>query len=159
MTSRTRPYAGLLAVQGAAVLMGSILLLLGVLGFVPGVTAHLDQLPITGPGSGVQLFGTFGVSLLQNMIHLVLGVSGLVLYRSYARARGYLLGVGAICLALWLHGMFTAPSSPANLLGANSADNWLHFGFGFAMVVLALTLAGTRVPRGARGEVLVPPTP
>jgi hypothetical protein len=148
---------GLLAVQGAAILVGSLMLVLGIAGFVPGVTDHLNELRLSGPASGAELLGVFTVSVLQNGIHLAVGLAGLVLYRSYARARAYLLVGGFIYLAIWLYGLSTEQRSPANLVGANTADTWLHFGFGLAMLVLAVTLAGARVPRGARGEVLAPP--
>ena len=77
-----------------------------------------------------------------------------VLARTYARSRAYLLGGGVVFLGLWLYGLLTAPDGPADILPVNGADTWLHFGLGVAMVILALTLAGARVPTGARGEVL-----
>jgi hypothetical protein len=43
-------------------------------------------------------------------------------------------------------------------LPLNNADNWLHLGIGVTMIVLALTLAGARVPTGSGGEILVPPS-
>ena len=39
----------------------------------------------------------------------------------------------------------------------NDADNWLHLAIGVVMVVLGLTLAGTKTPTGADGEPLVLP--
>lgn len=45
---------------------------------------------------------------------------------------------------------------PREVLPLNGADNWLHFGVGIVMVALGLTLAASRVPTGAEGEVLVP---
>ena len=152
-----RPYKGLLAVQSAAILVAAIFLILGILGFTPGVTDHHEALRPLSPQSGALLFGTFQVSMLQNFIHLALGIAGLLLARSFAAARLYLLLGGLLCLGLWLYGLLIAPQSAANVAAFNDADNWLHFGFGVAMIVLGLTLAGTRVPTGARGEVLVPP--
>ena len=69
--------------------------------------------------------------------------------RSYGRSRTYLLAGGALLLGLWLRALITGP-----LVSGESADAWLHFGTGLAMVILALTLAGSRVPTGARGEEL-----
>ena len=107
-----------------------------------------------GHQSGAALFGVFQVSVLHNLFHLLMGVAGLALARSYARSRAYLLGGGVVFLALWIYGLTTRPDGPANILPVSSADNWLHFGLGLAMIILALTLAGARVPTGARGEVL-----
>ncbi len=149
-----RPSFKLLAVQCAAILIGSVLLALGILGFVPGVTTNIHSMHWAGPQSGAALFGIFQVSVLHNLFHLLMGIAGLALVRTYARSRAYLLIGGAAFLGLWMYGLLTRPDSPANLLPVNSADNWLHFGLGLTMVILALTLAGARVPRGARGEAL-----
>lgn len=155
--SLKRPAIGLLAVQWAALLAAACLLLLGVAGFVPGLTEGVGAMPLAGHHSGALLFGVFEVSVLHNLVHVVLGLAGFVLARTYARSRAYLLGGGLILLGLWLYGLLIAPGSTADVVALNNADNWLHFGLGATMVVLAVTLAGPRVPRGARGEVLLPP--
>jgi hypothetical protein len=155
---KRRPYTGLLAVQSAAILVGAVFLVLGILGFTPGVTAHLDSLRFSGIRSGATLFGLFQISVLQNFVHVAMGVAGLLLARSYALARAYLLVGGLVFLGLWVWGLLLDPISAANVLPMNNADDWLHLGLGVTMSVLALTLAGSRVPTGAGGEVLVPPT-
>lgn len=154
---RRRPQVGLLAVQGAAILVGSLFLLAGVLGFVPGVTSHLDSLQMAGPQSEAELFGIFETSILHNLIHIVVGLLGLAMATTFRRSRAYLLVGGVVYLALWVYGLLIDTQSPANFLPVNSADNWLHLGLGATMVILGLTLAGCKVPTGARGEVLVPP--
>jgi hypothetical protein len=154
---KRRLYTGLLAVQGAAILVGAAFLAIGILGFTPGVTTRLDAIELDGPRSGAMLFGVFEVSVLHNLLYVALGVVGLLLARRFAWARAYLLGGGLIFLGWWIWGLLD-PASAANVLPVNNADNWLHLGIGVTMTVLALTLAGTRVPTGARGEVLVPPS-
>jgi Domain of unknown function (DUF4383) len=149
-----RPHFTLLAVQIAAILVASVLLALGVLGFVPGVTTHLETMDSIGKQSGAALFGVFQVSLAHNLFHIAMGVAGLALARTYARSRAYLLVGGILFLGLWLYGLLTGPGHRIDIMPMNSADTWLHFGFGVAMVILALTLAGARVPTGARGEEL-----
>ena len=152
-----RRQTGLLAVQCAAILVGSILLIAGVLGFVPGITANLDSMRLAGPQSNAALFGIFSVSILDNLLNVAAGVVGLLLATTFARARAFLLIGGLLYLGLWVYGLLIDFDSSANVLPVNSADNWLHFGLGVSMVLLALTLAGTRVPTGARGEELLPP--
>jgi Domain of unknown function (DUF4383) len=148
-----------LAVQCAALVVGSALTALGVLGFVPGITTNVDTIGWTGRESGAALFGVFETSMSHNLFHLLMGLVGLVLAKTYARARAYLLGGGAVFLGLWLAGLLTPPDGIASALPVNSSDSWLHFGLGLAMVILALTLAGARVPTGARGEALLPRDP
>jgi hypothetical protein len=160
-TKPTRPkrrlYTGLLAVQSAAIVVSAALLLVGVLGFVPGVTTKIDALQLAGNRSEARLFDMFEVSVVLNLIHIAVGVAGLTLVRTYARARAYLLGGGLLFLGLWIWGLIVNPNGAANVLPVNNADNWLHFGIGVSMIVLALTLAGAKAPTGAGGEILVQP--
>lgn len=146
---RTRPGFTFLAVQCAALAVGSLLIGWGLLGFLPAVTSGTPAMQLFAYRPGVALFGIFAVSLLHNLFYIGLGLCGLLMARSYGRSRAYLLAAGALLLGLWLHAVLTGPPVP----GA-SADGWLHFGTGITMVILALTLAGSRVPTGARGEEL-----
>jgi hypothetical protein len=136
----------LMAVQGAALLFGAVFLVMGVLGFIPGVTTHHELLAWAGHHSGTKLFGVFAVSGLHNLMHLAIGAAGLVMSRSYAMARAYFLLGGLVYLALWAFGFFVHGGSPADVVGMNGADNWLHFGLGLGMLLLAVTLAGQHDP-------------
>ena len=135
-----------MAVQGAAVLVAAAFLVVGVLGFIPGVTTHLDQLQWAGHHSGAKLFGMFAVSGLHNVIHAAFGVIGFMFARTYAASRAYLLAGGIAYLALWIYGVLMDQGSALNILPLNNADNWLHFGLGVLMVLLGLTLAGQKDP-------------
>jgi hypothetical protein len=139
-----------MAVQGAALLVATTFLVVGLLGFIPGVTTDYGLLHWAGPHSGAKLFGVFAVSGVHNVVHLVFAVVGFVLIRSYASARAYLIGGGLAYLALWVYGMFIGHDSGANFVPVNGADNVLHFGLGVAMVILGLTLAGQRDPTKRR---------
>ena len=123
-----------MAVQGAALLVAAAFVLLGLLGFIPGVT------------SGGRLFGVFAISGLHNVLHLLSGFVGFALARTYAASRAYFLGGGLVYLALWLHGLLMG----SGLLPLNDADNWLHFSLGVVMLLLGVTLAGQRDPTKRR---------
>ncbi|MEW5808103.1 MAG: DUF4383 domain-containing protein [Actinomycetota bacterium] len=142
-----------MAVQGAALIVAVALTLLGVLGFVPGVTSGVDQLSWAGQHSGTHLFGVFSVSSLLNIVHIVVGVAGFAGARTYAAARAYLLGGGVIYLGLWLYGLLVERGSNAHVLPLNGADNWLHAGIGAVMLLLAVTLAGQHDPTKRRSRV------
>jgi Domain of unknown function (DUF4383) len=143
----------LMAVQGAAVIVAAAFLVVGVLGFIPGVTTHLDHLELAGHHSGAMLFGVFAVSGLHNIVHVGFGVVGLAMARTYVLARAYFLIGGLAYLGLWVYGLVIDHRSPANFVPLNNADNWLHFGLGFGMVVLGLTLAGQHDPTKRRAKV------
>ncbi len=147
----------LVAAQGAAVGVGAVFLILGVAGFVPGLTSGLNHLQWLGHhdgGATAELFGVFDTSVSHNLLHLGSGVAGLVLARTYPRARIFLIGGGLLYLGLWLWGVMD--HTPRQVLPLDQADNWLHLAAGVVMVVLGLTLAGGRVPTGADGELLIP---
>jgi hypothetical protein len=80
------------------------------------------------------------VSILHNIVHLLFGVAGLALARSWDGARAYLLGGGAIYLVLWVYGLVVDHDSSANFVPLNDADNWLHLLLGLGMVALGLLL-------------------
>ncbi|SHK51843.1 protein of unknown function [Pseudonocardia thermophila] len=131
-------------VQVAAGAVGIVFLLVGVLGFVPGITANYDQLSFAGHGSGALLLGIFAVSVLHNIVHLLFGVAGVVMARSAGGARNYLIWGGVVYLVLWLYGLVIDHGGPANFVPVNSADNWLHLVLGVAMVGLGIALTRGR---------------
>lgn len=131
-------------VQKAALAIGAVFLLVGILGFIPGITTNVDQLSFAGHHSGAMLLGLFQVSVLHNAVHLLFGVAGLVLARSASGARSYLLFGGIIYLVLWIYGLVVDQESVGNFVPLNDADNWLHLLLGVAMIALALLLTRGR---------------
>jgi len=128
-------------VQTAAALVGATFLLVGVLGFIPGITTGYDSLHAAGHESHAKLLGVFQVSVLHNVVHLLFGVAGIALARSAAAARGYLIAGGVVYLALWLYGLVIDKGSQANFVPLNTADDWLHFVLGVGMIALGVVLA------------------
>ena len=135
-------------VQAASALVGAVFLLVGVLGFIPGITTPYDGLEAAGHESHAELLGIFQVSVLHNVVHLLFGVAGLALARTASTARSFLIGGGAVYLVLWLYGLVVDKSSQANFVPLNTADNWLHFVLGLGMIALGVVLG-----KRARGSV------
>lgn len=127
--------------QRAAQAVGAVFLLVGILGFVPGITSNYESLGFAGHGSEALLLGIFQVSILHNIVHLLFGVAGILMSRTHPQAKSYLLYGGVVYLVLWLYGLLIGHDSPANFVPVNSADNWLHFVLGLAMIALALILS------------------
>jgi hypothetical protein len=135
-------------IQSAAMLVGLVFLLVGILGFIPGITSNYDELKFAGHDSDAQLLGIFDTSILHNLIHLVFGVAGLALARTFVGARQYLLGGGVIYLAIFLYGaIWGADEGGANFIPMNWADNILHLVLGGSMVVLGVVLGKEMVRR------------
>jgi hypothetical protein len=131
-------------VQLAAVVVSVVFLLVGVLGFIPGITTDYDQLSLFGHTSWAALLGIFNVSVLHNLVHLLFGVVGLAAARTPAGARSYLIIGGIIYLVLFVYGLVIPMDGPANFVPVNDADNWLHLVLAIGMVALGVAL-GRRV--------------
>lgn len=129
------------SLQRAAQAVGAVFLLVGILGFIPVITTNYESLGLAGHGSGALLLGIFQVSVLHNLVHLLFGMAGILMARTHAQSRNFLLFGGIVYLVLWLYGLFVGHDSPANFVPVNNADNWLHLVLGLGMVALALILS------------------
>jgi hypothetical protein len=128
-------------IQSAALLVGLVFLLVGILGFIPGITTNYDDLKFAGHDSSAQLLGLFDVSVLHNIVHLLFGIAGVALAKTWDSARTYLVYGGAVYLALFVYGVIFHGSSSANFVPVNWADNVLHLGLGIGMIGLGVALS------------------
>jgi uncharacterized membrane protein YuzA (DUF378 family) len=126
--------------QLLALAIGVIYTLIGLLGFL--VTSFDNFAAETDK----TLLG-FELNPLHNLIHLVIGVAGLIMWRRLdtARTYGWLLAVGYG--AVFVYGLFAAGDHDINFLSINGADNGLHLVS--ALAGLAIALWPTR--RGVQG--------
>lgn len=124
--------------------MGAVFLLVGIAGFIPGVTTDFDDLQFAGHESEAELLGIFQVSVLHNIVHLLFGAAGIAMAKTWSAARAYLIGGGAIYLVLLAYGLIIDKDSDANFVPLNEADDWLHLGLGVGMIGLGLVLSNAR---------------
>src|SRR5829696_7442962 len=136
-------------VQKAALAVGVVFLLVGVLGFIPGITTNYDEMAFAGPDSEALLFGLFQVSILHNIVHLLFGVVGVAMARSVSGARTYLIFGGAVYLVLFLYGLLVGQESAANFVPVNRADDILHLVLAIGMIGLGVALTRRRTDVGA----------
>jgi uncharacterized protein DUF4383 len=125
-------------------------LAVGVFGLVLGV-AGLVQAglhPFTGPAH--ERVAAFDLNGLHNVVHVVLGVSGLVAARTVATARAFGLAVFYVFVLVAVLGMGTYPSPTLNLLGVNGPDNTMHA----VVCLVGLAIAWGR-PAGRHGNGIV----
>lgn len=149
-----RPGRGMTAtnMQTAALVVGAVFLLVGILGFIPGITTDYDTMEFAGHESEAMLLGIFQVSILHNIVHLLFGVAGIAMSRAWSTARLFLIGGGVIYLVLWIYGLIIDHDSGANFIPVNTADDWLHFVLGVGMVALGILFGRERAATG-RGTV------
>jgi Domain of unknown function (DUF4383) len=148
----TRPLA-----QALALLFGLAFVVVGVLGFIPGITTNLGDIEFAGNDSPSELLGLFQVSVLHNIVHLLFGLAGIALSRTTPNALMYLLYSGVIYVVLTVYGFFVGGDDDANFVPVNNADDWLH-------LVLAVALLGSwYISRGEQEYVsdrpITPPPP
>jgi hypothetical protein len=142
-------------IQSAALVVGIVFLLVGILGFIPGITTNYDELKFAGHDSSAQLLGIFDVSILHNIVHLLFGVAGLALAKTADGARTFLIGGGVIYLGLFLYGaIFGGDEGSANFVPVNWADNVLHLGLGLGMVGLGYVLGKEPARRDRPAEAV-----
>lgn len=134
-------------VRTAALIVGVLFLIVGVLGFIPGITTDYDELEFAGHDSEAELLGLFQVSVLHNLVHLAFGVLGVLMATTSALARLYLIAGGAVYLVLWLYGLIVDDDEDFNFVPLNDADDWLHLCLGVGMIALGLLLPRDRSRR------------
>lgn len=127
--------------QAVAVLVGVVLLLIGGLSFV---ATGFDDFAARNPAE--QLFG-LAANPLQNVLHLVAGLLGIVLSARLAWARGYgwllLAGFGAV----FAYGLFAVQRPAFDVLNLDWAGNWLHLAAALAGFVIAAGPVKLRIRR------------
>jgi fumarate reductase subunit D len=118
--------------QWLALIIGIVYLLIGLVGFA--ITGFDD---FTEHDHSQTLLG-FAINPLHNIVHIVVGILGIAMWSTVARARtyGWILAIGYG--ATFVYGLIVADDPDANFLNINSADNWLHLVSALAGLVIAL---------------------
>ena len=116
-------------IRTAAAVVGAVFLLVGILGFIPGITTDYSDMTFAGHESDAQLLGIFQVSVLHNIVTWSSAYARVLMSRT---ATG--LPVPAVrrivYLVLWLYGLVTEQTPPRTSSPLNNADDWLHFVLG-----------------------------
>src|SRR6188472_4109898 len=109
-------------IQKAARAVGIVFLLVGILGFIPGITQDAPG-SFAGENSDGSLLGIFPTSVLHNLAHLAFGI-GILAARKHATALTYLLVSAIAYTGLFLIGILGS----MDWLPADDTDDWLHLG-------------------------------
>jgi hypothetical protein len=142
MNGTDRPPDRKTLAQKLAFIFGVTFLLVGILGFIPGITVSYDQLEFAGEESDAELLGLFQVSVLHNIAHMLFGV-GILAAKRHRSALQYLLVAGLLYVVLFVYGLIASEKGGENFLPTNNGDDVLH-------AVLALALLGSwAAARGA----------
>ncbi|HEX2493148.1 MAG TPA: DUF4383 domain-containing protein [Steroidobacter sp.] len=105
---------------------GIIFLLVGIGGFVPGITQPHDHPDLAlKAGSGMEL-GLFPVNFLHNIVHLAFGVWGIAAAPAVGSARLYARVVAIAYALLAILGLIPATNTALGLVPIYGHDIWLH---------------------------------
>jgi hypothetical protein len=120
--------------QTLALLFGVVFLLVGIAGFIPGITTNYDELKFASPDSEAKLLGFIQISILHNIVHGLFGI-GILAARKPSTARTYLLGAGLIYAVLFVYGLFVGNDDDANFVPISNIDDWaIHLPLAIALL-------------------------
>jgi Domain of unknown function (DUF4383) len=119
-------------------LVGGVLVIAGIIGFF--YTAGFDTGTDGVAADTDKVFGILAVNGWHNVVHILLGLLGL-LAAGYA-AREYALGIGLVYIVLAIWGFADGDNIILGLVPLNTEDNFLHLILGLTGVA-----AGAATPR------------
>ncbi|PTR32104.1 uncharacterized protein DUF4383 [Rhodococcus sp. OK519] len=126
--------------QLAATVVAATLLLIGLLGFVPGVTTGVGDITWAGPGTDARMLGWIDVSVLHNVAHIAAGAVGLAMSRTLAAAEMFLIGSGLLAVLLAVYGLVIDAETGSNFMPIDYESSWLHLLAGVTLVFLGVAL-------------------
>ena len=124
-----------------ALIVGIVYLLVGIAGFIPGLVDDREFADLAVDSGSGDLLGLFPINVLHNLVHLLIGVLGILAYRTFAASRTYGRALAIVYGLLAVMGLIDAVdlNTTFGLVPLFSHDIWLHavtaaiaayFGFG-----------------------------
>lgn len=107
---------------------GVVYLLVGALGFMPGVLTAppLDAPPMTVHHNYGYLLGLFPVNTLHNVVHLLIGVCGVLAYRTWRAAATFAGALAVFYALLAVAGLIPGLNTTFGLIPLWGHDVLLH---------------------------------
>jgi len=138
-----------MAARYFALMSGLAYLAVGVLGFIPGFVGLPYAAPDLAVGAGFGfLFGLFPINVLHNLVHLGVGIWGLVSYPKYESSQVYSRGLAVFYGLLAVMGLIPVLNTTFGLIPIYSHDVWLH-----AITALLAGIVGFAVPNNPAAKV------
>ncbi|HSK72854.1 MAG TPA: DUF4383 domain-containing protein [Pyrinomonadaceae bacterium] len=110
-----------------ALIFGIVYLLVGILGFIPGLVSHDTTMhDIAVDSFHGRLLGLFPVNILHNIVHIAIGLWGLLASRSVGGARLFGKGLAIIYGLLAILGLIPGANTMFGLVPIYGHDVWLH---------------------------------
>jgi hypothetical protein len=123
--------------QVYALIIGVTLVMIGVAGF-----SYAASFSTGDSAERDAVLGVFEVNGWHNVVHIATGATGLALAVSYAGARAYALGLGALYLVIAVLGLIAGHGEEIlGLIPVNREDNALHL-----LIAISGVAAGLATP-------------
>jgi hypothetical protein len=117
-----------MTIRTFSLVVGIVYLLVGLLGFIDTLkSVPPADAPTLSVSAGYgYLLGLFPVNMLHNLVHLGIGVWGLMSYRNYPAARTFAYGLMIFYGALAVMGLIPMLNTTFGLIPIFGHDVWLH---------------------------------
>lgn len=127
-----------------ALILGIIYTLVGLLGFIPGLLSEPAAVEgdLAVDALSGYLLGLFPVNILHTLVHLLVGILGIIAYRSFDASRTYSRAIAVLFAILAIMGLIPGLNTTFGLIPLFSHDIWLH-----ALTALAGAYFGWVMPR------------
>ena len=122
-----------------ALIFGIVFVLVALLGMISPGGMQMGADPAPG-----MILGMFGVNLLHNIVHLLVGVWGLVASRTWAGSKMFLSIGGIVYIVLAICGFFIPTTFGLIPIGGN--DIYLHAVLGLIMAGIGFTAKPETAP-------------
>lgn len=109
-----------------ALILGIVYLLIGVMGLIPGLITEVAHEGVTVNALEGNLLGIFPVNIVHTLVHLVIGLYGIVASRSWDASRSFAAVVGVLFGLLFLMGLIPGLNTLFGLAPLGGADIVLH---------------------------------
>ena len=115
-----------MSIQTFARIFGIVFLVVGIGGFIPGITQPHDHPGLAVEAASGMELGLFPVNALHNIVHILFGAWGLIAAGSFASARTYARVVAIAYAVLTIMGLIPATNTTFGLVPIYGHDVWLH---------------------------------
>ena len=109
-----------------ALAAGTVYAIVGLAGFIPGLMSHHDLPAITVDTLYGRLLGLFPVNVLHILVHLVIGIWGVLAWKRYSSSRAYAQSLAVIYSVLTVLGLIPMTNTMFGVVPLYSHDVWLH---------------------------------
>jgi hypothetical protein len=117
-----------------ALILGSIFLLVGIAGFIPGFMSFPANAPVTGveiprlisPDGYGHVFGIFPTNFVHNAVHIVVGILGIAAATSFSGSLVYNQGFAISYIAIALMGILPITNTTFGLMPIYGNNVWFN---------------------------------